>query len=140
MANEAASAEAATVLISDLPVTAQQYAKLAELIESGGISATSAVPIFEYLVKHVDADPAGVAQELGLVQVRDQNQTEAWVMQALAANRQAISDYQNNPKKKQASLGFLRGAVMKASQGKADPKLVGEILEAKLNAAAADSA
>ncbi len=137
IANEAAAAEAATVLISDLPVTAQQYAKLAELIESGGISATSAVPIFEYLVKHLDADPAQAAQELGLVQVRDQNQTEAWVMQALTANPQAISDFKNNPKKKQASLGFLRGAVMKASQGKADPKLVGEILEAKLNAAAA---
>ncbi|MHB1768989.1 MAG: hypothetical protein ACYCUV_14200 [Phycisphaerae bacterium] len=37
-------------------------------------------------------------------------------------------------------MGFLRGAVMKASQGKADPKLVGEILETKLNAAAADGA
>ena len=140
MANEAASAEAATVLISDLPVTAQQYAKLAELIESGGISATSAVPVFEYLVKNLNADPAVAAEKLGLVQVRDQNQTEAWVMQAIAANPQAISDYKNNPKKKQASMGFLRGAVMKASQGKADPKLVGEILETKLNAATADGA
>ncbi len=134
MANEAASAEAVTVLISDLPVTAEQYAKLAQLVESGGISATSAVTVFEHLVKHSGTDPAQAAQALGLVQVRDQNQTEAWVMQALAANPQAVNDYKNNPKKKQASLGFLRGAVMKASQGKADPKLVGEILEAKLNA------
>ena len=140
MANEAASAEAATVLISDLPVTDKQYAKLAELIESGGISATSAVTVFEYLVKNLDADPAEAARTLGLVQVRDQSQTEAWVMQALTGNPQAVSDYKNNPKKKQASLGFLRGAVMKASQGKADPKLVGEILEARLNALAADGA
>ncbi len=140
MANEAASAQAATVLISDLPVTAQQYAKLAELIESGGISATSAVTVFEHLVKHPDTDPAQVAQQLGLMQVRDQNQTEAWVIQAIAANPQALNDYKNNPKKKQASMGFLRGAVMKASQGKADPKLVGEILEAKLNAASENTA
>jgi aspartyl-tRNA(Asn)/glutamyl-tRNA(Gln) amidotransferase subunit B len=134
IANETASAQAKTVLICDLPVTAQQYAALAKLIESGGISATSAVTVFEYLVKHPGTEPAAAAQSLGLVQVRDQNQTEAWVMQAIAGNPQAISDYKNNPKKKQASMGFLRGAVMKASQGKADPKLVGEILEAKLNA------
>ncbi len=134
MANEAATDQATTVLISDLPVTAEQYARLAQLVETGGISATSAVMVFEHLIKHPEADPAQAAEQLGLMQIRDQNQTEAWVMQALAANPQAISDYKNNPKKKQASLGFLRGAVMKASQGKADPKLVGEILEAKLKA------
>ncbi len=64
--------------------------------------------------------------------MRDAGATEKWVEEALAANPKAVEDYKNNPKKKQASMGFLRGAVMKASAGKADPKMVGELLEKKL--------
>ena len=79
-------------------------------------------------------DPKSIAETKGLIQVRDTATTEKWVDEALAANPLAVDTYKNNPKKKQASLGFLRGAVMKASAGKADPKLVGELLEKKLNA------
>jgi aspartyl-tRNA(Asn)/glutamyl-tRNA(Gln) amidotransferase subunit B len=123
-----------SVLVSDLPVTADQYASLAQLVEAGTISATAAATIFDDLLAHPGGDPKATAERLGLVQVRDVGQTEKWVDEALAANPGAIDSYKNNPKKKQASLGFLRGAVMKASQGKADPKLVGELLEKKLNA------
>ncbi|HMD55156.1 MAG TPA: Asp-tRNA(Asn)/Glu-tRNA(Gln) amidotransferase GatCAB subunit B, partial [Phycisphaerae bacterium] len=125
--------DAKTVLISDLPVSAKQYADLAKLAEDGTISATAAAVIFEAMVAAPGSDPAALANQKGLIQVRDVGQTEAWVNQALQQNPQAVSDFKNNPKKKQASLGFLRGAVMKASQGKADPKMVGEILEEKLN-------
>jgi len=55
-----------------------------------------------------------------------------WVDEAIAANPAAVETVKTNPKKAQASLGFLRGAVMKASAGKADPKLVGELLQKKL--------
>ncbi len=134
LANERATAEARTVLISDLPVSAVQYSSLARLAETGVVSATAAASVFEHLVTHPKADPMAVATELGLLQVRDSSQTEAWVRQAIDANSQAVSDYKTNPKKKQASLGFLRGAVMKASGGKADPKMVGELLEKILNA------
>ena len=51
-----------------------------------------------------------VAESKGLVQVRDTATTEKWVDEALAANPNAVDSYKNNPKKKMASLGFLRGA------------------------------
>lgn len=122
------------VLISELPVTAEQYAALAKLVEDGTISATAAAQVFDELLASPGTAPKAAADKLGVIQVRDVGATEKWVDEALAANPKAVDDYRNNPKKKQASLGFLRGAVMKASQGKADPKLVGELLEKKLNA------
>ncbi len=130
-AKERSTAEQ-TVLISDLPVTATQYAQLAQLLEAGTISATASVQIFEELLNKPGSEPKAIADALGLVQVRDVGQTEAWVDQAIAANPNAVDSYKNNPKKKQASMGFMRGAVMKISGGKADPKLVGELLEKKL--------
>ncbi len=133
IANEQATAQTKTVLISDLPVGAGQYAQLASMIEDGRVSATAAGTIFEGLVKDPSLEPIVIAEKQGLLQVRDENQTSLWVDQAHAGNPQAVDDYRNNPKKKQASLGFLRGAVMKASSGKADPKIVGRLLEEKLN-------
>ncbi len=133
IANEQATAQAKSVLISDLPVQAGQYAQLASMIEDGRVSATAAATIFEELIEDASLEPMVVAEKHGLLQVRDENQTARWVEQALAANPQAVDDYRNNPKKKQASLGFLRGAVMKTSNGKADPKIVGRLLEQKLN-------
>lgn len=132
-ANERSSAAGNPVLISDLPVTAGKYATLANMAESGAISATAAGTIFDALLERPDASPKDLAAELGLLQVRDAGQTEAWVKSAIEANPRAVEDYKTNPKKKQASLGFLRGAVMKASGGKADPKMVGELLERLLN-------
>jgi aspartyl-tRNA(Asn)/glutamyl-tRNA(Gln) amidotransferase subunit B len=123
-------------IISDLPVTATHYAELATLMETGAVSATSGFTIFDALVKDASLSPKELADKLGLVQVRDSGATEKWVDEAIAANPKAVEDYKTNPKKKQASLGFLRGAVMKGSQGKADPKMVGELLEKKLESLA----
>jgi aspartyl-tRNA(Asn)/glutamyl-tRNA(Gln) amidotransferase subunit B len=120
------------VLLPELGIGAEAYAKLAKLADEGTISATAAAGVFEELLKTPGADPKGIAEAKGLVQVRDAGATEKWVEEALAANPKAVEDYKNNPKKKQASMGFLRGAVMKASAGKADPKMVGELLEKKL--------
>jgi len=121
------------VLLPALGIPAKTYAALAKLADEGVISATAAVAVFEELLANPAGDPKAIAQAKGLVQVRDVGQTEKWVDEALAANPNAIDSYKNNPKKKLASLGFLRGAVMKLSQGKADPKLVGELLEKRLN-------
>ena len=129
-----AIANARGVLISELPVTADQYAALAKLVEEGTISATAAATVFDELLLTPGADPKATAEKLGVIQVRDTGAMEKWVDEAIAANPKAIETYKTNPKKKDASLGFLRGAVMKASAGKADPKMVGALLEKKLNA------
>ncbi len=73
-----------------------------------------------------------IAQAAGLVQERDESAVRAWVEEAFAANPKAIADALENPKKAKAAVGFLRGRVMKLSQGKADPKLAGELIQKKL--------
>lgn len=86
----------------------------------------------------IDGDefsPARLAEELGLLQSSDVREIEAWVDAALAANEKAVQDALANPKKMQAARGFLTGQVMKLSGGKADPKLVGELIARKLGAA-----
>jgi aspartyl-tRNA(Asn)/glutamyl-tRNA(Gln) amidotransferase subunit B len=58
---------------------------------------------------------------------------QAWVDEVFAANPQAVKDALHpDPKKAKGPLGFLRGQVMKVSQGKADPRLTGELIERKL--------
>ena len=62
--------------------------------------------VFEELLGDPAGDPKEIAQKKGLIQVRDVGATERWVDEALAANPKAVEDFKNNPKKKQASLGF----------------------------------
>ncbi|MBX3394622.1 MAG: Asp-tRNA(Asn)/Glu-tRNA(Gln) amidotransferase subunit GatB [Phycisphaerae bacterium] len=122
--------------IASLGITAQTAADLARLVEEGTISATAAAQVAERIYQ----DRAGgyrpvieVAQELGVIQERDASATLAWVDEALAAHPQAVADaLGDNERKAKAAPGFLRGQVMKISQGKADPKLVGKLIEHKL--------
>jgi aspartyl-tRNA(Asn)/glutamyl-tRNA(Gln) amidotransferase subunit B len=127
-------ASAGTRTIDGLGVSADAVAGLAKLVTDGTVSATAAAQIAEALSNSPDAEPADVATELGLVQVRDEGQMQRWVDEAFDANGQAIADSLKNPKKAAAAVGFLRGQVMKLSQGKADPRLAGELIEKKLEA------
>jgi hypothetical protein len=77
--------------------------------------------------------PAKLAEELGLLQSTDEDETARWVDQALAANERAVQDALSNPKKAKSARGFLTGQVMKLSGGKADPKLAGALIGSKLD-------
>ncbi len=102
------------------------------MVITGTISATAAKQVAERLVND-GGDPTEIAKKEGLEQVRDESATQAWVDQAFAENPQAVADaLGDNPKKSKAAPGFLRGQIMKVSQGKADPKLAGELIEKKL--------
>jgi aspartyl-tRNA(Asn)/glutamyl-tRNA(Gln) amidotransferase subunit B len=65
--------------------------------------------------------------------VSDRDAIVAAVSAAIDANPKAVEDLKGGKKKPDAVKGFLRGQVMKQTGGKADPALVGELLEAKLN-------
>ena len=73
--------------------------------------------------------PAAIVQEKGLAQVSDAGALEKFCDDALAANPAAVADYRAG---KLAALNSLKGQVMKLSKGKANPALVGEMLERKL--------
>ncbi len=117
--------------VTELNVDAARMAQLATMTSDRTVSATAATQIAEAMVTRPDA-PKAIALELGLVQVQDEGATAAWVEAAFTANEQAVKDALANPKKMQAATGFLRGQVMKISGGKADPKLVGTLIEARL--------
>ncbi len=114
-----------------LGVSGERMAKLAILVEKGGVNKTAATTLAEVMLTRPE-DPESLAKELGLGLERDAGATEAWVDEVLAANEKAVADAVANPKKAKAALGFLRGQVMKLSGGKADPKLVGELLTRRL--------
>ena len=119
------------VSIASLDLGAQRLADLARLVDEGKISSTAANQIAEVMLKRSDR-PIELAEELGLVQVTDTGTTEAWVDEVFKSHGSAIDDVRNNPKKVKAVAGFLRGQVMKVSGGKADPRLVGTIIEQRL--------
>ena len=73
--------------------------------------------------------PASIVQKKGLAQVSDTAAIEKFCDEAITANPGPASDYKAG---KAAALNFLKGQVMKLSKGKANPALVGEILERKL--------
>ncbi len=131
--------------IAGLGLPAPLLAGLAQLQATGQVNATAAATIAEKMVAtrkvvgenppaaEVDwLSPAKLAQEMGLLQSRDEDQIARWVDEALAKNEKAVQDAVANPKKMQASRGFLVGQVMKLSGGKADPKIVGELITKRL--------
>jgi aspartyl-tRNA(Asn)/glutamyl-tRNA(Gln) amidotransferase subunit B len=70
-----------------------------------------------------------IVQEKGMTQLSDPAALEALCDQVIAAHPKPVADFRAGHT---ASLNFLKGQVMKLSQGKANPALVGELLERKL--------
>lgn len=126
------------VEVTELGVEADRMARLAKITAAGTVNKTAAKSLAEVMVERQE-DPSVLAEELGLVQVQDRGATEAWVSQAISENEQAVRDALGNPKKAKAAAGFLRGQIMKISGGKADPKLVGQLIEQKLEQLRSDT-
>ncbi|MEE9296116.1 MAG: Asp-tRNA(Asn)/Glu-tRNA(Gln) amidotransferase subunit GatB [Phycisphaerae bacterium] len=120
-----------SVSVGRLGVEAERMGALAGLVDAGTVSATAAKQIAERMLDSPE-EPQALAESMGLVAVLDTDQTAAWVDQAFAANEKAVNDAMSNPKKAKKAAGFLRGQVMRISGGKADPKLAGELIEARL--------
>lgn len=102
--------------------------ELVELVESGRISSKIAQDVFAEIYATGEA-PAAVVERKGWVQVSDTGAIEGFCDTAIAGNPGSVADYRAG---KVSALNFLKGQVMKLSKGKANPGLVGEILERKL--------
>ena len=102
--------------------------ELIELVDSGKISTRIAQEVFADMFATGD-NPAAIVEKKGLVQVSDTGAIEQFCDQVIAANPGPVGDYKAG---RTAALNFLKGQVMKLSKGKANPALVGSILENKL--------
>ncbi len=112
----------------ELGVTPQQAAELLQLRREGTVPPQAVDRLLELAVDSPDT-MAVLAESNGLVVVRDEGAMEAWIDAAIEAQLQAAEDVRNG---KDAAVGRLVGAVMKASQGQADAKEVRERLFKRL--------
>ena len=110
--------------IEDSPIPATSLAELLELTESGKINRKQAREVFEEIYKNGGC-PAKIVEARGMVQVSDEGQLEEWAKAAIAANPKAVADYQKGNK---AAIGALVGGVMKMSKGKANPRVISQLL------------
>ena len=114
--------------ITDSPVSPAQAAELLALIADGTISGSIAKQVFEKMLESGDGAAAIVDRE-GLKQESDTGAIEAAVDAVLAANADKVAEYRGG---KEALFGFFVGQTMKAMAGKGNPKLVNEVLRARL--------
>jgi len=114
--------------IEECPVTPQQLGRMFELMEQGTISGKIAKQVFEEMYE-TGASPEEIVQRKGLEQVSDESAIDTIIDQVLADNPDSVEKYQQGKKK---VFGFLVGQVMKETKGKANPKIVNQILQEKL--------
>ncbi|HEY1586919.1 MAG TPA: Asp-tRNA(Asn)/Glu-tRNA(Gln) amidotransferase subunit GatB, partial [Polyangia bacterium] len=104
-------------------------AELIALIGDGTISSKIGKDVFERMTAE-NRSPRAIVEAEGLVQLTDAGAIEAACRQAVDANPKQVAQYKGgNPK----IIGFFVGQVMKATQGKANPEMVNEILKRLLS-------
>ena len=118
----------AGISLSELKFEPSAIPELIDLVESGRISTRIAQEVFAEVFASGEK-PSGIVQKKGLAQVSDTGAIQEFCDQVIAANPGPVADFKAG---KAAALNFLKGQVMKLSKGKANPALVGSILENKL--------
>jgi aspartyl-tRNA(Asn)/glutamyl-tRNA(Gln) amidotransferase subunit B len=114
--------------LANLKFKPEALLELVGLVEAKTISTSAAQQVFAEMFD-TGKSPAAIVKEKGLTQVSDTGAIEKFCDEAIAANPGPTNDFKSG---KAAALNFLKGQVMKLSKGKANPALVGEILERKL--------
>jgi aspartyl-tRNA(Asn)/glutamyl-tRNA(Gln) amidotransferase subunit B len=114
--------------IEESPISPERLAELLRLIDSEVISGKIAKTVFDEMVSS-GKPPEAIVQEKGLVQVTDADAITEVVKQVVSDHEQEVSDYRAGKTK---LFGFFVGQVMKATRGKANPKMVNEILKKEL--------
>jgi aspartyl-tRNA(Asn)/glutamyl-tRNA(Gln) amidotransferase subunit B len=114
--------------LDDSPVGPEQGAELLALVADGTISGTLAKQVFEIMLETGDS-PEKIVEEKGLKQTSDTGAIEEAISAILAANADKVEQYRGG---KEALFGFFVGQTMKAMAGKANPKVVNELLKKAL--------
>jgi aspartyl-tRNA(Asn)/glutamyl-tRNA(Gln) amidotransferase subunit B len=113
--------------ITAAPVNAAQLGSILDLMSEGAISGKIAKDLFE-IVWSEGGDPAAIVEQRGLKQVTDTGAIEKIVDDIISKNADKVADAKANPK----AIGWFVGQIMKASGGKANPKVVNDLLKSRL--------
>ena len=120
----------AGIRIEDFPVSHSQLAAFIQLIDEGKVASAAAYQyIFPVLAEAPGRLPLEIAQSLNLIQTSDEGLLEKLADEVLANNPGEVERYRSG---KKGLMGFFMGEMMKASKGKADPKLASALLRKKL--------
>lgn len=117
--------------INELGLSAKSLADTIQLIESGKINFSAAASKLLPALLNNETDPLELATTLNILQTSDSGELEEWVNKAIEMMPDKVQAYQ---KGKKGLIGLFVGEVKKMSKGKADPKIVTQLLEQKLNA------
>lgn len=116
--------------VFSLGIPPEHIAKLSNLIENKTITGKIAKLIVEDMIKNPQKDPEAIFKENPNYQpLSNESEIEAIIDKILAQNAQSIIDYKAGKKR---AFGFLVGQVMQATQGKADPAIVNDLLNKKI--------
>jgi aspartyl-tRNA(Asn)/glutamyl-tRNA(Gln) amidotransferase subunit B len=110
-------------------VPPQALAELVELVEKGTVSGTTAKEVFERMWGSGEA-PGGIVELEGLAQVSDEGALQTTVTEVVAAHPEQVASYRGG---KKAAIGWFVGQVMRKTQGKANPRVVNELLKKALD-------
>ena len=114
--------------IVDVPVEPAQIAELISLIDDGTLSNSMAKTVFEEMFE-TGGSPGQIARAAGMVQVSDADVVSQAVEEAVDSNPKPVADYLGG---RETAMRYLVGQVMKITRGKANPKVVAELMERKL--------
>jgi aspartyl-tRNA(Asn)/glutamyl-tRNA(Gln) amidotransferase subunit B len=112
------------------PVTPAHLAGMLQLVDDGTISGKIAKTVFDEMYQS-GKQAQQVVEEKGLVQMNDSGELESLIQHVLQSNPSQVEAYRSG---KQKVFGFFVGQTMKATQGKANPKMVNELLRQMLDA------
>ncbi len=127
------SANELKIELTDYPLTINQLSEFLNLIDSGKVSNSAAYQmLFPALLENPSVSAVELAEKLNLFQNSDSDFLEKIVQEVIEKNPQKVSEYQ---KGKKGLLGFFMGEVMRASKGKAEPKMTNTLVLKALESA-----
>jgi aspartyl-tRNA(Asn)/glutamyl-tRNA(Gln) amidotransferase subunit B len=115
--------------IREFSISPARVSELMKLKEEDKINSSAMQQIFNAMLEN-DKEPEALAKEMNLIQVSDSGFLEPIVDEIIANNPDETARYKEGKKQ---LIGFFIGQVMKASKGKANPKLVKDLITKKLN-------
>lgn len=115
--------------INDLDIAPQSLAQLVERLDDGTISSKIAKDILNQL-KEGNFSVHDLIEDQGLQQITDEDQIKSVVLEVIEENHEQKKQYLSG---KEQVLGFLIGKVMQKTKGKANPKLVNDLMKEELS-------
>ena len=115
----------------EIEISEKSWNDLLSLISDGKLSFSQAAQkVLPLMLFDATADPIEIAEKLDLIQDADTGQLKQWIEKVIASMPEKVAEYK---KGKKGLIGLFVGEVKKISKGKADPKIVTQILEETLN-------